>query len=351
MPRAKPKTAATRRASSRNTATPRPISSESSLSPVKSNHEAEDVAPALDPNLLGQVNMLDGMDDGGGEENADAALLEELEMGLGIIPTTDEPIDVDMDGTQGTGEAEDDAEEETDDEEEDGEDDEEEDDDDEDEEDEEEDEEEGVEEDDGPPREEWVDCPEEMTFRYPASVPDFTTLNPREQAFKCARFLSCQAEECQCEGLEPPMSSTPELQVVTRAEINSGELEDLDVPDGAEDGAVDKWRSEEGWWRYCGRCGHGWEGGGHVFAADETRGERVRKGRVVGRIEEYLEVCLHPFYWSRIADESGGRTTYQIPHTPYGKRRFTHQAITRVRQDFWQETRSSTDWDIRARLT
>jgi histone acetyltransferase len=86
------------------------------------------------------------------------------------------------------------------------------------------------------------------------------------------------------------MSSTPELQIVSRAEIDGGELEDLEVPDGAEDGAVEKWRSEEGWWRHCGRCGHGWEGGGHVFAADETRGERVRKGRVVGRIEEFLDV-------------------------------------------------------------
>jgi histone acetyltransferase len=286
MPRAKPKAAAARRASSRTTATPRPVSSESSLSPLK----AEDGGLALDPDLLGQVDMLDGIDGGEGEENTDAALLEELEMGLGIIPSTDEPGDVDMEGTGE--EAEDDAEEETDDEEEDAEedDDDAEEEDEDDEEEEEEDDEEEDAEDDGPPREEWVDCPEEMTFRYPASVPDFNTLTPREQAFKCARFLPCQAEGCQCEGLEPPMSSTPELQIVSRAEIDGGELEDLEAPDGAEDGAVEKWRSEEGWWRHCGRCGHGWEGGGHVFAADETRGERVRKGRVVGRIEEFLDV-------------------------------------------------------------
>jgi len=88
------------------------------------------------------------------------------------------------------------------------------------------------------------------------------------------------------------MSSSPELQIVSRAEIDAGELEELDVPEAAEDGAVEKWRSDEGWWRYCGRCGHGWEGSGHVFADDEARGERVRKGRVVGRIEEFLEVCL-----------------------------------------------------------
>lgn len=263
---------------------------------MKSNHDIEDVVPALDPDLLGQVDMLDGMDDG--EENTDAALLEELEMGLGIIPSTDEAGDVDMGGTQDTGEAEDGEEESDDDdaEEDDAEEDdeaEEEEDEDEDEEEEEDDDEE-AEEDDGPPREEWVDCPEEMIFRYPASVPDFNTLNPREQAFKCARFLPCQADGCQCEGLEPPMSSTPELRIVSRADIDGGELEDLEVPDGAEDGAVEKWRSEEGWWRHCGRCGHGWEGGGHVFAADETRGERVRKGRVVGRIEEFLDVRL-PF--------------------------------------------------------
>jgi len=290
MPRAKPKTAATRRASSRNTATPRPVSSESSLSPLK----AEDGGLALDPNLLGQVDMLDGMDGEEGEEKTDAALLEELEMGLGIIPSTDEPDDGDMGGP---GEAEDDVEEESDEDEEVDEEDAEEDDDDGEEEDEDEDEDEEeeededeAEEDDGPPREEWVDCPEEMTFRYPASVADFNSLTPREQAFKCARFLPCQAEGCLCEGLEPPMSSTPELQIVSRADIDGGELEDLEAPDGAEDGAVEKWRSEEGWWRHCGRCGHGWEGGGHVFAADETRGERVRKGRVVGRIEEFLDV-------------------------------------------------------------
>jgi len=115
MPRAKPKTAAARRASSRTTATPRPVSSESSLSPLK----AEDGGLALDPDLLGQVDMLDGMDGGDGEENTDAALLEELEMGLGIIPSTDEPGDVDMEGTGE--EAEDDAEEESDEDEEDAE--------------------------------------------------------------------------------------------------------------------------------------------------------------------------------------------------------------------------------------
>jgi len=290
MPRAKPKTAAARRASSRNTATPRPVSSESSLSPLK----AEDGGLALDPDLLGQVDMLDGMDGEEGEENTDAALLEELEMGLGIIPSTDEPVDADL---EGTGEAEDDGEEESDEDEEvdeedaeEDEDDGEEEDEDEDEDDEEEEDEDEAEEDDGPPREEWVDCPEEMTFRYPASVADFNSLTPREQAFKCARFLPCQAEGCLCEGLEPPMSSTPELQIVSRADIDGGELEDLEAPDGAEDGAVEKWRSEEGWWRHCGRCGHGWEGGGHVFAADESRAERVRKGRVVGRIEEFLDV-------------------------------------------------------------
>jgi len=321
MPRPKPKTAAARRASSRTTATPRPPSSESSLSPLKSNHEAEDV-PTLDPDLLGQVDMLEGLDVAEGEENADAALLEELEMGLGIIPSADEPADVDM--TLGTGDPEeesDDADEgeaEEDEDEEDEEDDEEEEEEEDDEEDEEEEDEEEAEEDDDPPREEWIDCPEEMTFRYPASVPDFNTLNPREQAFKCARFLPCQAEGCQCEGLEPPMSSTPELQVVSRADINAGELEELDAPAGAEEGAVEKWRSEEGWWRYCGRCGHGWEGSGHVFAADETRGERVRKGRVVGRIEEFLEVRLVSFSileFALIIKEDGMLTKFPTPRT------------------------------------
>jgi histone acetyltransferase len=264
--------------------------------------------------LLG--DLVDGEGEGstGQGGDADAALLEELEMGLGIIPQSDglapEGEDIEMmEGEQGeegeydenddgdVQEVGDDEEEDDDDEEEEEEeeDDEEEDDDDDEEEEEEEegDDEEGegeAEDGDGPKREEWVDCPEDMVFRYPSSVPDFTTLDPREQEFKCARFLPCRVDECPCEGLEPPMSSSPELRIATRAEMEGGELEELDVPEGAEDGAAELWRSEEGWWRRCGRCGHGWEGNGHVFADDEARGEKVRKGRVVGRIEEFLEV-------------------------------------------------------------
>jgi histone acetyltransferase len=275
----------------------------------------------LDPGLVAGLDQgeeygnMEGVDNGEDGGTADAALLEELEMGLGIIPSLDDDADVDMSaGVQQVGEIEEGEQDDDDDEDDDGEEEEEEDgegnddDEDEDEDEDDEDEEEGdeeedeeeedaddddeEEEEDGTRREEYVDCPEEMVFRYPASVPDFTTLNGREQAFKSARFLPCQEEGCQCEGLEPPKSSSPEVQIVSRNEIESGDLEDLDVPAGAEEGAVEKWRSEEGWWRHCGRCGHGWEGNGHVFASNESRGGRVRKGRVVGRIEEFLEVCL-----------------------------------------------------------
>lgn len=284
-----------------------------------------------------QVHVPDGTDmqmDGSPDDD----LMNELSMGLGIGQANGDGADVEMlDGTQ-TGEApeaeveeededdgeeEDDEEEEDDDEEEDGEEeeedgeeeDEEEVDDDGEEEEEDDEEEVGAmnfetdaaaaaaveaeaeaeedqDDDDEPQRDEWVDCPEELVFRYPAAVPDFSTLDEREQRFKTARFLPCQSEDCICEGLEPPTSSSPEVKQVSREELDSGDLDDLEVPDGVEEDVVEKWRSEEGWWRRCGRCGHGWEGEGegHVFTADEAQGEKVRKGRVVGRIEELLQV-------------------------------------------------------------
>lgn len=265
------------------------------------------------------MSALTALEGHGGEDSEavepDADFLASLEFGLGIGQTGEDGTggqgendeDVDMDGTESGGVIEADDDEDEDDDEEGGEDeddgeeeedgdgdgDEEDGDDDAEDEDEDDDDEEdgdADEDDDGTQRDEWVDCPEDMTFRYPSAVPDFSLLDGREQEFKLARFLHCQAEDCTCEGLEPPMSSSPELKEVSREEIESGELEDLDVPEGVEEGAVEKWRSEEGWWRRCGRCGHGWEGDGHVFAADESSGEKIRKGRVVGRIEELLQV-------------------------------------------------------------
>lgn len=261
------------------------------------------------------MSALTALEGHGGEApeaiEPDADFLASLEFGLGIGQTEEDGTggqgnegDVDMDGTESGGviEVEDDDEEDDDEEggeeEEDGEDedgeDEDGDDDAEDEDDDDDEEEDGDadEDDDGDQRDEWVDCPEDMTFRYPSAVPDFSLLDGREQEFKLARFLHCQSEDCTCEGLEPPMSSSPELKEISREEIESGELEDLDVPEGVEEGAVEKWRSEEGWWRRCGRCGHGWEGDGHVFAPDEASGEKIRKGRVVGRIEELLQVSF-----------------------------------------------------------
>lgn len=297
----------------------------------------DDVMGGFDPALLlGQMDQSGAMDmagfegqmgEGGsyGEEGPpDMSLLDELERGLGLKEGEGgEEGDVEMLEDAQSGEALDDGEEGDE-----GEDDDEGDDDDDEEEDEEEgddededdgegedgddddedgDDDEAEDEDDGTQRDEWVDCPEEIVFRYPAAVPDFTTLDEREQQFKVARFVRCQVEDCTCEGLEPPMSSSPELREVSRHELESGDMEDLEVPEDVEEGAVENWRSEEGWWRRCGRCGHGWEGDGHVFPADEASGEKVRKGRVVGRIEELLQVS-HSELCSKQGDEGRGHS-------------------------------------------
>lgn len=118
---------------------------------------------------------------------------------------------------------------------------------------------------------------ESIAFRYPASVSDFTTLPEREQQFKIARFVPCQMEGCDCQGLDPPEGSR--VSLATREEV---EMEET---------------GEEGWWTLCGICGHGWEDEGHVWGDDVSGPERVRRGKVVGRIEEMLQVCPT---WSRL---------------------------------------------------
>ncbi len=120
-----------------------------------------------------------------------------------------------------------------------------------------------------------------VVYRYPASVPDFTELSDREKTFKIARFVSCTVEGCDCSGLEPPKGS--EVVLVAREEV--GMHGDVEM-DGEE-----RERTEEGWWRVCERCRHGWEEGvGHVFPVNLGKPERVRRGKVVGRIEEILQV-------------------------------------------------------------
>lgn len=142
-------------------------------------------------------------------------------------------------------------------------------------------------------------CPDNITFRYPSSVPDFTILSQREKAFKVARFLQCTAPSCVCTGLEPPAGGT--IRITKHGTSNEDEddededddvsIEDSENPLDFED-RKDEWRTKEGWWRTCGKCGHGWESGGHVWAADVPPKERTRRGKVVGRIEEILEVSL-----------------------------------------------------------
>ncbi|OXG24839.1 histone acetyltransferase [Cryptococcus neoformans Tu401-1] len=139
-------------------------------------------------------------------------------------------------------------------------------------------------------------CPDNITFRYPSSVPDFTILSQREKAFKVARFLQCTAPSCACTGLEPPAGGT--IRITKHGTSNEDEddededddvsIEDSENPLDFED-RKDEWRTKEGWWRTCGKCGHGWESGGHVWAADVPPKERTRRGKVVGRIEEILE--------------------------------------------------------------
>jgi len=123
------------------------------------------------------------------------------------------------------------------------------------------------------------ESPSEIVFRYPASVPDFTELSDREKTFKVARSLRCTVDGCDCLGLEPPEGN--EVVLTTREEM------DGDVNMSGDD----SWRTDEGWWRRCGRCRHGWEEGeGHVFPDDVTAAERTRRGKVVGRVEEILQV-------------------------------------------------------------
>lgn len=146
-------------------------------------------------------------------------------------------------------------------------------------------------------------CPDSITFRYPSSVPDFTILSPREKAFKVARFLQCTAPSCACTGLEPPAGRA--IRITKHDSSNEDEddededddvsMEDSENPLDFED-KKDEWRTKEGWWRICGKCGHGWESGGHVWADDVPPKERTRRGKVVGRIEEILEVGLHRYH-------------------------------------------------------
>jgi histone acetyltransferase len=140
-----------------------------------------------------------------------------------------------------------------------------------------------------------------LTFRYPAAVSEFTRLSGREQAFKVARFLPCTDDECDCKGLEPPEEA--EVRLVSREEVNEVDIQ-------ADEDDV---RTKEGWWARCGRCGHGWGGDGHTWAKDVDRGERLRRSRVVGRIEEILQVSNTFMVVRYLADATGRGPSDDLP--------------------------------------
>ena len=130
-------------------------------------------------------------------------------------------------------------------------------------------------------------CPPGTSFKYPPAVPDFSVLPDRVQRFKKARFTSCTDQGCTCPGLVPPIGA-----VINPGCAEGDEEEDEEDDDGED---LKRWRTPEGYWRACGECGHGWESTrGHVGSMRETAEEGRRKGRVIGRIEELLNVRALP---------------------------------------------------------
>lgn len=127
--------------------------------------------------------------------------------------------------------------------------------------------------------------PLHLPFRYPIPPSNFLTLSEREKAFKSARFIACQTPDCQCEEMVPPPGS--QLEIMSRMELE-------EIMDRDEEDEGDEVRTGEGWWRVCGGCGHSWdeEGVGHTWPPGVSLEERNRRGKVVGRIEEFLNVSL-----------------------------------------------------------
>lgn len=125
--------------------------------------------------------------------------------------------------------------------------------------------------------------PSASLFRYPTPPSNFLTLSEREKSFKSARFLACQSANCDCQEMLPPAGA--QLGAMSRAELE-------EILDRDEEDEGDEERTGEGWWRVCGQCGHGWdeEGAGHTWPAGVSLEERNRRGKVVGRIEELLNV-------------------------------------------------------------
>ncbi|OCF40322.1 histone acetyltransferase [Kwoniella heveanensis CBS 569] len=146
-------------------------------------------------------------------------------------------------------------------------------------------------------------CPPNLRFKYPAAAPDFTKLSEREKSFKVARYLTCTVPDCNCAGLEPPLGNVIKISKPRDQDDEEDEEDDDDDDDNENENDGDismneenyeerknMWKTAEGWWKICGICGHGWgKGQGHTWEEDVDKSERVRRGKVVGRIEEILQ--------------------------------------------------------------
>lgn len=156
-------------------------------------------------------------------------------------------------------------------------------------------------------------CPPGTSFKYPPAVSDFSVLPDRVQRFKKARFTSCTDQGCTCPGLVPPLGAVINLGAAEADEEEEEEEEE------AED--LKRWRTPEGYWRECGECGHGWESTrGHVGSMRETAEEGRRKGRVIGRIEELLNVGL-----PQAPLTTGRLSTADLSHTHERRRAVSHE--------------------------
>jgi histone acetyltransferase len=108
------------------------------------------------------------------------------------------------------------------------------------------------------------------TYGYAAAADDLTKVPEEDQRFKVARFMTCTVAGCNCTGLQPPKGA----QVTVVWPEEAAESPEL----------LRKWKT-------CGVCGHGWEGSqGHLLPTGLTPEERMRRVKVVGRMEELLQV-------------------------------------------------------------
>ncbi|WVW84008.1 hypothetical protein I302_106034 [Kwoniella bestiolae CBS 10118] len=152
-------------------------------------------------------------------------------------------------------------------------------------------------------------CPPSLKFYYPTPVAMLSARPADEQSFKVARFVKCQVTGCNCQGLEPPPGRHLEIGVRPPSEKEQakgeekkpkkkkdvGESDDEDdegdismSEDLSEEIRKEMWINDKGWWKRCGKCNHGWEGGGHVWPKDLSESEMRRRTNVIGRIEELL---------------------------------------------------------------